>query len=90
VHYMWCDELAHGIGLWLYEYPICNRLWSLDNPMTIEQGMTMAVEAMEFDPMVGRTKLEEMIVVTENGAEIFSRMPVKDMMVAGHIQTVET
>ena len=89
-HYMWCDDLAHGIGLWLYEYPICNRLWSLEHPMTIEQGMTMAVEAMEWDTIVGRTKLEEMIVVTENGAEMFSRMPVKDMMVASYIETVET
>ena len=88
--YMWCDDLAHGLGLWLYEYPIVNRLWSIDHPMTIEKGMTMAVEAMEFDPMVGRTKLEEMIVVTDSGVEIFTRMPVKDMMIASPITTAET
>jgi len=82
---MWCDDLAHGLGLWLYEYPICNRLWSLKHPMVIEEGMTMAVEAMEFDPLVGRTKLEEMLVVTANGTEIFSKVPVKDMIVASPI-----
>ena len=51
--------------------------------------MTLAVESMEFDPMVGRTKLEEMIVVTDTGAEIFSRMPVKDMMIASPITLAE-
>jgi Xaa-Pro aminopeptidase len=85
--FTWCDDLAHGLGLWLYEYPIINRLWSLKHPMVIEEGMTMAVEAMEFDPLVGRLKLEEMLVVTTNGVEIFSRMPVEDM-IASHPITV--
>ena len=83
--WMWCDDLAHGLGLWLYEYPVCNRLWSIKHPQVIEKGMTMAVEAMEFDPLVGRTKLEEMLVVTDTGVEVFSRMPVKDMMVSNPV-----
>ncbi len=87
--YMWMDDLEHGIGLSLYEYPITNRLWSFDYPQTFEKGMTMAVEAMEFDPAVGRTKLEEMLVVTDTGVEIFTRMPVKDMMIASPIVTAE-
>ena len=85
--YGWCEDLAHGIGLWLYEYPTINRLWSFDYPMTLEKGMTMAVEAMEFDPGVGRTKLEEMIVVTDGGVEIMTKLPVKDMMIASPILT---
>jgi Xaa-Pro aminopeptidase len=85
--YTWCEDLAHGIGLWLYEYPTINRLWSFDYPMVLEKGMTMAVEAMEFDREVGRTKLEEMIVVGDNGAEIMTKMPVKDMMIASPIIT---
>ncbi len=85
--YVWCEYLAHGLGLWLYEYPTINRLWSFDHPMTIEKGMCMAVEAMEFDPAVGRTKLEEMLVVGDEGAEIMTKMPVKDMMVSNIITT---
>jgi len=85
--YGWCEDLGHGLGLWLYEYPIINRLWSFDHPMTFEKGMTLAVEAMEQDPDVGRTKLEEMVVVTDNGAEVFTRMPVKDMMVTNVVAT---
>jgi Xaa-Pro aminopeptidase len=83
--YVWCEDLAHGLGLWLYEYPLIDRMFSLDHPMTIEKNMTMAVEAMEFDQQVGRTKLEEMIVVGDEGAEIMTKMPVKDMMIASPI-----
>ncbi|MBN1177520.1 MAG: aminopeptidase P family protein [Dehalococcoidales bacterium] len=85
--YTWCEDLAHGLGLWLYEYPTINRLWSFDYPMTLEKGMCMAVEAMEFDPSVGRTKLEEMIVVGDEGAEIMTKMPVEDLMIASPIIT---
>ncbi len=85
--YTWCEDLAHGIGLWLYEYPTINRLWSFDHPMVLEKGMTMAVEAMEFDREVGRTKLEEMVVIGDKGAEIMTKMPVKDMMIASPIIT---
>jgi Xaa-Pro aminopeptidase len=85
--YVWCEDLAHGLGLWLYEYPTINRLWSLDHPMVLEKGMCMAVEAMEYDREVGRTKLEEMIVVGEKGAEIMTKMPVKDMMISNIITT---
>ena len=62
-----------------------NRLWSLDFPMTFESGMTLAVEAMHWDPVVGRTKLEEMVVITDRGTEIITRMPIKDMMIASPI-----
>jgi Xaa-Pro aminopeptidase len=85
--YVWCEDLAHGLGLWLYEYPTINRLWSFDHPMVLEKGMCMAVESMEYDREVGRTKLEEMIVVGEKGAEIMTKMPVKDMMISNLITT---
>lgn len=83
----WCDDLGHGLGLWLYEYPIINRLWSFDYPMILEKGMTLAVEAMELDPIVGRTKLEEMIVITDRGAEVITRMPIKELMISSLIST---
>ncbi len=79
----WCDDMGHGIGLWLYEYPIINRLWSLDHPQTLEEGMTIAVEALDpVDPSIGRIKVEEMIVVTKTGVQILNTIPSKDMMIA--------
>ena len=87
--YVWDDDVEHGLGLWLYEYPVANRLWSFDHPQVYEKGMTMAIEAQEVDPLIGRLKLEEMVVVTDNGVEILSRMPVKDLMIASPITTAD-
>lgn len=80
---VWCDDMGHGIGLWLYEYPVVNRLWSLEHPQTFEAGMTLAVEALDpIDPAIGRLKLEEMIVVTDKGVELLNRLPGKEIMIA--------
>lgn len=85
---VWCDDMAHGIGLWLYEYPVINRLWSLEHPQTFEAGMTMAIEALDpVDPSIGRVKLEEMVVVTENGIEVFSKLPIEEIMIARPLLT---
>jgi methionine aminopeptidase len=66
--YMWCDDLAHGMGLWLYEYPIINRLWSLEHPQTIQKGMTMALEPM-LNAGVWRTRVTDnkWTVITADG-----------------------
>ncbi|WP_024333771.1 M24 family metallopeptidase [Desulfotignum balticum] len=86
----WCDDMGHGIGLSLYEYPVTNRLWSLDHPQTYEKGMTIAVEALDtIDPSLGRIKVEEMVVVTDNGVQILNTLPSKGLMVAHPIQIAE-
>jgi len=85
----WCDELGHGLGLSLYEYPIINRLWSLEHPMTFEKNMTMAVECMEYDPAIGRVKLEEMIAVTDTGVELLTRMPIQGIIVSGPVNIAD-
>ncbi len=83
---VWCDDMGHGIGLWLYEYPIVNRLWSLQFPQTFEAGMTLAVEALDpIDWSVGRIKVEEMIHVTEKGVEVLNRWPGDQLMIADPI-----
>lgn len=87
---VWCDDMGHGIGLWLYEYPLVNRLWSLEHPQTFQAGMTLAVEALDpIDPAIGRLKLEEMIVVTDNGVELLNRLPGKDIMIANPLLFAE-
>ena len=80
-------DIVHGIGLSLYEYPIASRLYSY--PETFEKGMVFAIEAQESDPEHGipRIKMEEMAIVTDKGAEIYSTMPFDDFIVAGLINT---
>ena len=52
------------------------------------------MEAQEDDPGVGLIKLEEMVVVGDSGAEVYTRMPIEDLLVAspssqGEAESVE-
>lgn len=68
-------EIGHGLGLSAYETPIINRQWSFKYPQVFEKGMTLAVESCEGEPRVGGVRLENMLVVTEHGAEILDYTP---------------
>ncbi len=68
-------EIGHGIGLFIYGPPIINRQWSLKHPQVFEPGMTLAVESREGEFRAGGVRLENMIVVTQDGAEIIDHMP---------------
>jgi len=81
--YVLTMEIGHGIGLNLYEMPVINRQWSIKHPQVFEVGNCMAVESREGEWRVGGARIEDMIVVTENGAEIINRMP-RDELIATH------
>lgn len=67
---------AHGIGLTLYEPPIVWRAASLDHPQELEEGMTFAIETQHGTPNdYGGVRIEDVIVIRENGAEILSSWP---------------
>ena len=68
-------EIGHGIGLFMYGPPIINRLWSLEHPQVFEPGMVLAVESREGEFRVGGVRLENMVVITKDGAEIIDHMP---------------
>ena len=72
------NHWAHGLGLQLYEVPLIWRGLSPEHPIEIEEGMTMAVETQEPAERQG-VRVEEMVVVRENGVEVLSRWPVKEI-----------
>ena len=72
------NHWAHGLGLQLYEVPLIWRGLSLEHPIEIEEGMTMAVETQEPADRQG-VRVEEMVVVRENGVEILSQWPVEEI-----------
>jgi Xaa-Pro aminopeptidase len=80
---MTTNHWAHGLGLQLYEVPLVWRGISRDHPIEIEEGMTMAVETQEPADRQG-VRVEEMVVVRENGVEVLSEWPVEEITRIDH------
>jgi Xaa-Pro dipeptidase len=76
-------QFGHGLGLGLHERPIISRLNSLDNPIEIKAGMVFALETYcPASDGFSAARIEEEIVVAENGVHILTRFPAQDLFVA--------
>ena len=75
-------EVGHGIGM-TYEEPVISRLWSFDYPQALEPGMVVAVECREGEWGYGGVRLEEMVLVTENGHRVLSNWPADEIVPVG-------
>jgi Xaa-Pro aminopeptidase len=77
-------QFGHGVGLSIWEKPIISRLVSLEHPEVIQEGMVFALET--FWPASdgwSAARIEEQLVVTADGADIITRFPAEDLMIAG-------
>src|SRR5262249_16098764 len=75
-------QFGHGLGLALHERPIISRLSSLDAPMEIQKGMIFAVETYcPASHAVSAARLLEELVVVDDGIEIITRFPSKELFV---------
>jgi len=77
-------QLGHGVGLSIWEKPVFSRLVSLDHPEVIEENMVFALET--FWPATdgwSAARIEEQMVVTKDGAEVITRFPAEELLVAG-------
>ena len=83
-------QYGHGVGLAIWEKPVISRLVSLDHPCEIRPGMVFALET--FWPSTdgwSAARIEEEIVVNENGHDVITRFPAEELLVAGaHYVTV--
>ena len=76
-------QFGHGLGLGLHERPIISRLNSLTNPVEIRPGMVFALET--YCPAAdgfSAARIEEEVVVTEDGAAVLTKFPAQDLFVA--------
>ena len=76
-------QFGHGLGLGLHERPVISRLNSLKDPIELQVGMVFALET--YCPASDGTsaaRIEEEIVVTENGPAILTKFPAQELMIA--------
>lgn len=76
-------QFGHGLGLGLHERPIISRLNSLDAPIELEAGMVFALETYcPADDGFSAARIEEEVVVTEDGCRVLTLFPAQDLFVA--------
>jgi Xaa-Pro dipeptidase len=76
-------QFCHGLGLGLHERPIISRLNSLSHPMEIKVGMVFAVETYcPASDGVSAARIEEEVVVTEDGPKIITLFPAEELFIA--------
>ena len=61
--------LGHGVGLATHEAPGVSRM----RPVALEPGMVVTVEPGIYLPGRGGVRLEEMVLITENGLRLLNR-----------------
>ena len=72
-----CDmlQVAHSVGMGFYEGYWMNRGFSLDYPMPIKKNMVIACETYVASPEGPAARLEDTVVVTDDGYELLSFVP---------------
>ena len=77
-------QFGHGVGMSIWEKPVISRLFSLDQPYPIKEGMVFAMET--YCPSAdgkGSARIEEEVVVTEDGYERVFGYPIEELISCG-------
>lgn len=70
---------AHGLGVGLWERPMVHRLFSLDNPVELKEGMVLAFETYDGEGING-ARIEDEVVITRDGPEVISKFPCDELI----------
>lgn len=74
---------GHGLGLAQYDMPVISRIWSLDFPQEIQEGMVFALETQHGKVHDFGVRIEEMIIVQKDGPELITTFNVNEITQAG-------
>jgi Xaa-Pro aminopeptidase len=73
-------DFGHGLGLDTHEYPFISFM-SKKEPVDFKPNMVLALEVYMGDPGIRQgVRLEENLIVTENGYEIISKYPFEEKL----------
>ncbi len=72
---------GHGLGLAQYDQPVISRIWSLDHPQEIQEGMVFALETQHGKMHDFGVRLEEMLIVTEDGHDVVTNYKNDEIIV---------
>jgi Xaa-Pro dipeptidase len=76
-------QFGHGLGLGLHERPVISRLNSVRDPIELKVGMVFALETYcPGSDGISAARIEEEIVVTEQGPAVLTHFPAQELMVA--------
>jgi Xaa-Pro aminopeptidase len=76
-------QFGHGLGLGLHERPIISRLNSMREPIELQVGMVFALETYcPASDGFSAARIEEEVVVTEEGPRILTLYPAHDLVIA--------
>ena len=83
-------QLGHGVGLSIWEKPVISRLIAPEHADVIQEGMVFALETYwPASDGYQAARIEEQLIVTKTGAEVITRFPAEQLLVAGQrYQTV--
>ncbi len=72
-------QLGHGIGITHWAKPVISRLFSMEYPEEIKEGMVLALETYAGSGNDG-ARIEEMLVVTDKGYRMLSKFPSRELI----------
>ncbi|GIO27826.1 M24 family metallopeptidase [Ornithinibacillus bavariensis] len=66
-------RIGHGLGIETHEYPSLHG----KNTLPLQKGMCYTIEPGIYVPQIGGVRIEDMVFMTDTGAEILTKFPKK-------------